>query len=97
VLYGVAQRADHETRSYIEHTARFEPFEDAMPILRDLGYNASKAKLVAAYGDTQAKAIHGVAVLGWEAIPDCTYTKYGLDVDGNADSGYTVAALILAG
>jgi hypothetical protein len=96
VLTDVAQRANGETQSYMEHTARFEPFEDPMPVLHDLGYNASKAKLVAGYGDVEAKAIHGVVVQGWEAIPDCTYTKYGLNVLANADKGYALAALVLA-
>jgi uncharacterized protein YkwD len=95
-LAQVAQRADFETHSYIEHTARFEPFEDPMPVLHDMGYNASKAKLVAAYGDTEDKAVHGVIVLGWQVIPDCTYTKYGLDAFDNPDGGYSLAALILA-
>jgi hypothetical protein len=97
VLYGVAQRANNETHSYIEYNARFEPFEDPMPVLRELGYNAGKAKLVVGNGDTEAKAIHGVIVLGWEAIPDCSYTKYGLNALSDTDAGYTLTALVLAG
>jgi hypothetical protein len=97
VLDGVAQRANAETKSYIEHTARFVPFEDPMPVLRELGYPAGKAKLIPGYGDEQSKAIHGVTVQGWQAIPDCSYTKYGLNVFTNADGGYVLAALVLAG
>jgi hypothetical protein len=99
VLDDVARRANGETQSYIEHTARFEPFEDPMPVLHDLGYNASKAKLVPGYGDIEAKAIHGVIVQGWNAIPDCTYTKYGVNVLANPEGmhgGYVLAALVLA-
>ena len=80
VLNDVAQRANGETQSYIEHTARFEPFEDPMPVLRDLGYKAGKAKLIPGYADIEAKATRGVIVHGWQAIPDCTYTKYGVNV-----------------
>jgi hypothetical protein len=97
VLDGVAQRANHESQSYIEHTARFVPFEDPMPVLRELGYPASKAKLIPGYGDVEAKAIHGVTVQGWQAIPDCSYTNYGLNVLTNANGGYVLAALVLAG
>lgn len=100
VLNDVAQRANGETQSYIEHTARFEPFEDPMPVLRDLGYKAGKAKLIPGYADTEAKATHGVIVHGWQAIPDCTYTKYGVNVLENPQGlhgGYVLAALVLAG
>jgi len=37
-------------------------------------YNAGNAKLVAGFGDIEAKAIHRVIVLGWEAIGDATGT-----------------------
>ncbi|WP_156174099.1 hypothetical protein [Mycobacterium nebraskense] len=100
MLNEVAQRANGETQSYIEHTARFEPFEDPMPVLRDLGYKAGKAKLIPGYGDIEAKAIRGVIVHGWQAIPDCTYTKYGVNVLDNPEGmhgGYVLAALVLAG
>jgi hypothetical protein len=97
VLDGVAQRANAESQSYIEHTARFVPFEDPMPVLRELGYPAGKAKLIPGYGDVEAKAIHGVTVQGWQAIPDCSYAKYGLNVLTSADGGYVLAALVLAG
>ena len=97
LLDGVAQRANAESQSYIEHTARFVPFEDPMPVLRELGYPAGKAKLIPGYGDVEAKAIHGVTVQGWQAIPDCSYTKYGLNLLTSADGAYVLAALVLAG
>ena len=97
VLDGVAQRANNESQSYIEHTARFIPVEDPMPVLRELGYQTGKAKLIPGYGDIEAKAIHGVIVQGWQAIPDCTYTKYGVNVLADAGGGYVLAALVLAG
>ncbi|MEX3645160.1 MULTISPECIES: hypothetical protein [Mycolicibacterium] len=71
-----------------------------MPILRDLGYSAGKARLVPGYGDSEDKAIHGVVIHGWEAIPDCTYTRFGVDVLDNPEGSrgrYVLAALILAG
>lgn len=96
-LDGVAQRANDQTQSYIEHTARFIPFEDPMPVLHDLGYPAAKAKLIPGYGDAAVKAIHGVTVAGWQAIPDCSYTKYGLNMLTGADGAYVLAALVLVG
>jgi len=66
-------------------------------MLHELGYNAGKAKLLAGYGDIAAKAIHGILLQGWAAIPDCTYTKYGVDVLDNTGEGYALAAMVLAG
>ena len=71
-----------------------------MPVLHDLGYKAGKAKLIPGYADTAAKAIRGVIVHGWQVIPDCTYTKYGVNVLENPEGlhgGYVLAALVLAG
>ncbi|WP_157888901.1 hypothetical protein [Mycolicibacterium fortuitum] len=95
ILDGVASRANTETRAFKEHRARFVPFEDPMPVLQTLGYPAGKAKLIPGYGDTEEKAVRGVMVHGWEAIPDCTYTKYGVNV--LPGDGYVLTALILVG
>jgi hypothetical protein len=97
VLGQVAQRANTETAANIAHTARFTPVEDVMSILRDMGYPADKGKLIAGYGDSEAKATRGVTVIGWEAIPDCAYARYGVDVLTSSDGGYVLAALVLAG
>ncbi|OHV06228.1 hypothetical protein [Mycobacterium talmoniae] len=97
VLDGVAQRANLETQNYAGHTARFQPLEDPMPMLRHLSYPAGKAKLLAGFADTQQKAIYGAALFGWDTIPDCTYTRYGADVMTNASSGNSTAAIVLAG
>ncbi|MCW2627068.1 MAG: hypothetical protein JWR48_3790 [Mycobacterium sp.] len=97
VLNDAAIRATSETQAYIEHTARFVPFEDPMPVLREMGYNAGKAKLVVGYGDSQDKAIRGISVLGWDTIPDCSYTKYGLSALYGARGDYVLTAVVLAG
>ncbi len=94
VLTSLAQRATRETEQYQKHLARFEPFEDPMPALRDLGYSTPKAKLLAGYGDVDQKAMDGVVLFGWNTIPDCTYTKYGVDV--LQSDGFTVAAAVFA-
>jgi hypothetical protein len=103
ILDSVAQRANLETRAYANHTARFQPMEDPMPMLRQLSYPAGKAKLLSGFASTQKfadaaqKAIYGAALFGWDTIPDCTYTKYGADVLTDAGTGNTVAAVVLAG
>jgi hypothetical protein len=100
ILTSVAQRANGETQSNIEHTARSLPFEDPMPVLHDLGYPAGKAKLLTGYGGEAAKASYGAVLFGWQTIPDCSYTKYGANVlDGSlgGSGGYWLAAVVLAG
>ena len=97
VLTDAAIRATSETQAYVEHAARFIPFEDPMPVLREMGYNAGKAKLVVGYGDSQDKAIRGISVLGWDTIPDCSYTKYGLSALYGARGDYVLTAMVLAG
>ncbi|MCV7335909.1 MULTISPECIES: hypothetical protein [Mycolicibacterium] len=103
VLEGVAQRANLETQSYANRTARFQPMEDPMPMLRQLSYPAGKAKLLAGFASTQKfpdaeqKAIYGAALFGWDTIPDCTYTRYGANVVTDPNTGNTTAAIVLAG
>jgi hypothetical protein len=97
VLDSVAHRANTETQSYIEHTARFTPFEDPLPVLRELGFTGDKAKMLSGYGDIPAKAIHGLIVQGWDSIPDCTYSRYGLDLLDDSHAGYALATVVLAG
>jgi hypothetical protein len=96
-LDAVAARANSETNAYIQHTAKFVPFEDALPVLRDLGYPAAKAKLLAGYGDAASKAVRGVVSQGFLAIPDCGYSKYGVNTFQNPDGSYSLAAVVLAG
>jgi hypothetical protein len=84
--------------------------------MREAGYNTNKAKLLLGYGDdrmggagdNEDKAIK-VAVLqglGFEAIPDCGYTKYGFSAINDDNQGgwpstppraYSVTAVVLAG
>jgi hypothetical protein len=103
VLDGVAQLANLETQNYASHTARFQPMEDPMPMLRQLSYPAGKAKLLAGFANVQKfadapqKAIYGATLFGWDTIPDCSYTRYGADVVTNADTGNTTAAIVLVG
>jgi hypothetical protein len=103
LLDQVAQRANLETQTYADHTARFQPMEDATPMLRQISYPAGKAKLLLGFANTEKwsdpeqKAIYGATLFGWDTIPDCTYTRYGADVVTYADTGNTTAAIVLAG
>ena len=103
VLEALAQRQNEEANSYLQHTARFIPFQDPLPLMREMGSNAGQAKLLLGYGDTgiapgtlSEKAIRGALLQGWAAIPDCTYTRYGANVLENGSNGYSLAAVVMA-
>jgi hypothetical protein len=108
ILNQVAQRANLSTDSFIGFTSRSQPLgspnADPMPALHELGYPATKAKLLAGYGDPAvegygdiaAKASYGAVLQGYEAIPDCSYTSIGVDLLTNPSKGYALATVILA-
>lgn len=98
MLDGVAEQADRETQEYAHMTARFQPMEDPVPLLRQLGYPAGKAKLLSGYSaESQERAIYGAVLFGWDTIPDCAYTRYGAHAMTNPHSGIATAAIVLAG
>jgi hypothetical protein len=107
ILNQVAQRANLSTDSYIGFTNRSQPLgspsADVIPALHQLGFPATKAKVlsgygnpaVEGYGDVTAKAIYGAVLQGYEALPDCSYTAVGVDLMINPDKGYALATVIL--
>jgi hypothetical protein len=98
----VAQSTDH----WLNHTARVAPGRvsqlgrlevDPLPILKDLGSNASKAIAIEGAGKTEADAIKSILITGFKAIPDCSYAAYGVStLPNNNPDGYFLTALILA-
>lgn len=118
-LTEISQRIATEVDEYVRHAARVLPPStdtDLLQVLRQSGYNTVNARLLNGYGDyrtggtgdNEAKAIKA-AVLegrGFEALPDCTLTRYGLGAINNDGSGgwpstqprtYSVVVVILAG
>jgi hypothetical protein len=118
ILNDVSQRIVSEMADYVKHTARALPTGDAelLGVMRDSGYHTAKARLLSGYGDyrtggagdNEAKAIRGTVLqgLGFEALDDCLYTKYGLSAisddssegwPSTAPRSYTVTVVVLAG
>jgi len=90
--------AAQSTQTYLNHTARAVPIADPLPILKDLGSNAGKAKLLQGAGKTEADAIKFILVLGRVDIPNCSYAEYGVSaLPNNNLGGYFLTALVLAG
>lgn len=103
VLDQVALRANLETQAYVGHTARFQPMEDPMPLLRQASYPAGKGKMLSGFADPQQfadpqhVAIHGATLFGWDSIPDCSYNRYGADAATEPNSGKAFVVVVLVG
>jgi hypothetical protein len=119
VLADVSQRTAHEVDGYVRHDARFLPTTldtDLLKALREVGYNTANARLLNGYGDyrtggpgdNEAKAIKGAVLQGqgFDALSDCTLTKYGVSaINGGGSEGwpssaprtYSVVVVVLAG
>lgn len=89
-----AQLANQGTNDYLNHHRADVPFSDPMPALKTIGYTGSKARLLSGYGESQTDAIWGLILSGYAAIPDCTYTQYGLDVVQG--EGFVLTSVVLA-
>ncbi|NDJ90083.1 hypothetical protein DQP56_06605 [Mycolicibacter senuensis] len=96
----VAQAAEiinKSTDDYVEHIAKHVPITDPLPGLKDLGYSGDKAVVLQGARPNEADAIKGMLLEGHAAIPDCSYTDFGVDVRRNETTGYSLVAVVLAG
>jgi hypothetical protein len=96
----VEQAADVVNRStddYLDHTATRIPIEDPLPGLKDLGYGGSKAIALFGSHSNPADALKGALLEGYAAIPDCSYTDFGLSMLRNKSTGYMLVTIVLAG
>ncbi|MEB3980106.1 hypothetical protein OQ968_02385 [Mycobacterium sp. 663a-19] len=90
--------AARSTDTYLDHNARVIPVSDPLPILKDLGLNAGKAKLLQGAGQTEADAIKAILITGYKELPDCSYTWYGASTLPNSNiAGWFLSAVVLAG
>ncbi|WP_241524327.1 hypothetical protein [Mycobacterium paraense] len=90
--------AARSTDTYLDHNARVIPVSDPLPILRDLGLNAGKAKLLQGAGKSEADAIKAILITGYKELPDCSYSAYGASALPNSNLGaWFLAAVVLAG
>lgn len=81
---------------YYTHTRPNPPISDPFPALKEAGYAASKALLLLGHAGTETDAIRGPVLEGYEAIPDCSYTDFGVSVLQNDELRYSITAVVLA-
>jgi hypothetical protein len=90
--------AARSSDTYLDHNARVIPVSDPLPILKDLGLNAGKAKLLQGAGKTEADAIKAILITGYKDLPDCSYTAYGTSTLPNSKIGsWFLTAVVLTG
>jgi hypothetical protein len=92
-----AKQVNEGIDKYTNHDARFVPETDPMPLLKDLGYGGSKATMLFGAGKTDALAIKGLLVQGYRALPDCSYTDFGVNALYNESKGMVFVSVVLAG
>jgi hypothetical protein len=98
VVEQVAETINRLSDNYINHNATQVPIEDPQAGLKDLGYDGNKGKLFQGAATTSdADAIKGALIEAYAAIPDCSYTDFGVSLRRNETSGYNLTVLVLAG
>lgn len=107
IVQQAAEVALRSTNDYVDHNARVAPVADQsatgvriatpLAVLKDLGSNATRARLLQGAGTTAADGIKVLLISGYDSIPDCGYTDFGASMVQNESSGYFLAAVVLAG
>ena len=77
-----AEIVNQSTYAYLNHTAENVPADDPHPtaIVKDLGINSSRVLSLQGAAHDEAGAIKGVLLEGRNAIPDCSYTDFGVSL-----------------
>lgn len=97
VVEQVAEKINQSTEDYLNHTATQVPIDNPLLGLKVLGYGGGKAKLIQGAGKTEANAIKGLVLEGYDKIPDCSYNAYGASMLRNERTDRYLAAVVLAG
>ncbi|WP_273735274.1 hypothetical protein [Mycolicibacterium septicum] len=97
----VEQAADYinqSTDQYLDRTARQVPITDPLPLLNDLGYTPSKAKLMQGVAPTDAESMQGTILQAraYDVISDCGYRDFGVSRRQNQTSGLILTAMLFA-
>lgn len=93
----VADFINQSTDAYLDQTATRVPILNALEGLKNLGYHGTKAYLLQGADKTDAVAIKGALLEGFDALPDCRYKDFGASLRRNATTGYILVSVVLAG
>jgi hypothetical protein len=92
-----AEVVNRSTDVYLDHTARHVPVADPLPIVHDFGGVGGKAISLFGATDNASDSIKSVLLQGFNAIPDCAYTRFGASTLWNASTGKSLATVVLVG
>ena len=97
VIDQTAREINETTDRWINFASRALPETDALPRLKDLGYGGDRATILSGAATTDANAIKGLLLQGYLAIPDCSFTDFGVSAMYNEKKGMTLTTVVLAG
>lgn len=97
IIDNAAQGINESTDKWIDNASRAVPETDALPVVNDFGFNASKATILSSAANNEADAIKALLLQGFAEIPDCSYTAYGVSTTYNAKKDNILMTAVLAG
>lgn len=99
IVEQAATKMNHFTDDWLNHIGGQVPpdRENVLTGLKILGYRGNKAYIIQGAGKTDANAIKGALLEGYNKIPDCSYTEYGASMMLNERTGEHLSAVVLAG
>lgn len=96
VIDQAARGINETTDRWINNAARAVPETDALRVLKDLGYGGSKASILSGAASSADKAIKATIIQGFKALPDCSYTDFGVSTLYNAKKDMILTTVVLA-
>ena len=92
-----AEEINDTTDRWINFASRAVPETDALPLLNDLGYGATKAKILSGAAANAGSSIKALVLQGFADLPNCAYTAYGVATAYNARKDVVLATVVLVG
>lgn len=98
IVARVAAVVNKSYSDWLAHLSTSPPIMDPVPGLKELGFPGGKGIFIGGVSKTsESDAIKGSILEGYKAIPDCSYTDFGVDFFLDEASGYRMVAVVLAG
>lgn len=97
VVEQAADLVNRSTDDYLDQKATQVPILDPRPALKNFGYSGENAVLLQGAAKNDGDSIKGAILEGFAAMPDCSYTDFGVSIRKNETTGYKLSSLILAG
>ena len=95
VVDEAARAINATTDKWIDNASRAVPETDALTVLKDLGYAASKATILSGAAADDGDAIKALLLQGYAKIPDCSYKDFGVSALHNAKKDLTLTTVVL--